>query len=174
MLCLMVSHLLTSKPMTKFTFLIAILSLLFSCKSKSGNVKFHFTTTEAFGYLNDSATFKVHASLTNSSSDTVYFYTTTCDGEKYSLQCDTAKFRLFPNIICNTTYPKIAKIAPNDTYSFVSIFLNRANESSIKLGFDFYEMDRFFDLSSKDWESIHNRPSRSKDIIWAPEQIIAL
>lgn len=117
---------------------------------------------------------EIKATLFNDNVDTVYFLSTTCEGAQYSLHYDTAKFTLTPSIVCNASYPKIIKIAPKGLYDFKAHFKNNSKETKIKLGFDFYSVDKAFDLKNKNLRelNIFNRPENKQTIIWADEKTI--
>jgi hypothetical protein len=111
--------------------------------------------------------FGIEGILYNNTSDTLYFLTTTCDGMQYSLQFDSDKFSLAPTIICNATFDKIEKIAPKSQFHFSANLINKTKEKMIRLGYDFYEVDRRFKLSKNERRNIHNRPFFEKNVIWA-------
>lgn len=116
------------------------------------------------------ATFLIHATLYNNHTDTAYFLSTTCEGEQYSLRYDTSKFELTPSIVCNITHPKIIKIAPKEQHSFSTYFRSKNVANNIKLGFDFYAVDRSFKLEDAKQIKIYNRPPEQQNIIWADEK----
>jgi hypothetical protein len=112
-------------------------------------------------------TFGIEGTLYNNTSDTLYFLTTTCDGMQYSLQFDSDKFSLAPSIACNATFDKIEKIAPKSQFHFSVNFINKTKQKMIRLGYDFYEVDRRFKLSQNERIDIHNRSFFERNIIWA-------
>lgn len=120
------------------------------------------------------ATLVIDASLCNYNEDTVCFLSSTCDGEQYSLRYDTSKFTLTPYPLCNASWPIMIKIAPGKQHSFQAHFRCHGNESKIKLGFDFYSVDKSFNLTNKKLGdlNIFNRPKAKQTIIWAEEQTI--
>jgi hypothetical protein len=65
---------------------------------------------------------EIKATLYNDNVDTVYFLTSSCDGEQYSLRYDTTKFELTPFMECNVSFTRLGKIAPKGRYYFQSIF----------------------------------------------------
>lgn len=135
------------------------------------NIRFDFST----GRINTfQETIEIKASLFNDNIDTIYFLSSTCDGEQYSLRYDTAKFLLTPFINCNASYPIIIKIAPKSQHDFQAHFRCRNAETKIKLGFDFYLVDKSFNLTSKNLENINifNRPKDKQIIVWADEKTI--
>jgi len=134
-------------------------------------IRFDFTAKsnkDSFPYL------EINASIYNDNQDTVYFLTTSCFGEIYSIKYDTAKFDLQPLLTCNASFPTIEKIAPNGRFDFQAYFRCKAKINNIKLGFDFYAVDKSFDLKSIDENifQIHNRPDSDLNIIWAEEKSI--
>jgi hypothetical protein len=181
----------TTSKMTNFFLYLLILTLGLSCNSSGKesttisqiirtdnagvkphkNIRFDFSV----GRIN---TFKesieIKATLFNQNTDTVYFLSTTCDGEQYSLRYDTTKFVLTPFINCNARFPSIIKIAPNEKYDFIAHFRCSSKETKIKLGFDFYSVKKSFDVTTKNLEAltIFNRPKDKQTIIWAEEKTI--
>ncbi|MDR1761270.1 MAG: hypothetical protein LBR55_02350 [Bacteroidales bacterium] len=135
--------------MKKQTLFIIIVTLGFSCSfnkqenQTEQNIYFDFTAQRIDTYW-----ITIKASLFNDNADTVYFLSATCDGEQYSLQYDTAKFALTPFISCNASCPQIIKIAPKGQHDFEARFRSSSKETKIKLGFDFYSVDKTFDLTN--------------------------
>jgi hypothetical protein len=135
------------------------------------NIRFDFSA----GRINTfKETIEIKATLYNDNADTVYFLSSTCDGEQYSLRYNTAKFMLTPFLNCNASYPKIIKIAPNGQHDFQAHFRYNSMETRIKLGFDFYSVDKSFNLTYKNLGDINifNRPDDKQTIIWADEKTI--
>jgi hypothetical protein len=114
---------------------------------------------------------EVNATLYNEKTDTIFFLTTSCDGGEEWLSYDTTKFVLTPFWACQGTYLIIEKIAPNGQYKFKAHFENKAQSSTIKLGFDFYKVDKNFDLEKAD-SNIPYDKQREKNIIWSDEKQI--
>ena len=135
------------------------------------NIRFDFTAERLNTFKE---TIEIKASLFNDNTDTVYFLSSSCDGEEYSLRYDTAKFVLTPFINCNASYPRLMKIAPKGQYDFQAHFRFGSKETNIKLGFDFYSVDKSFDLTNKNLGEINifNRPKDKQIIIWANEKTI--
>ena len=135
------------------------------------NIRFDFSA----GRIN---TFKesieIKATLYNDNADTVYFLSSSCDGEQYSLRYDKAKFVLTPFMNCNGSYPRLMKIAPKGQYDFQAHFRCSSNETKIKLGFDFYSVDKSFDVTNKHLGEINifNRPNDEQTIIWTDQKTI--
>jgi tetratricopeptide (TPR) repeat protein len=122
---------------------------------------------------------EIKASLFNDNSDTAYFFSTTCGGEIYSLRYDTAQFERpcyseFGLIIeCCGSMPIIIKIIPKGRHDFGVLFKNIGNENKMKLGFDFYSVDKSFDLTKiKNANAIYRRPNKEQTIIWADEKTV--
>ena len=135
------------------------------------NIRFDFSA----GRINTfQETIEIKASLFNDNADTVYFLSYSCDGEQYSLRYDTAKFVLTPFLVCNASYPRLMKIAPKGQYDFQAHFGCSSKETKIKLGFDFYSVNKSFDLTNKNLGNINifNRPKDMQTIIWADEKTI--
>jgi hypothetical protein len=133
------------------------------------NIRFDFTV----GRINTfKETIEIKASLLNDNTDTAYFLSSSCEGEKYSLRYDTAKFVLTPFINCNASFPRRMKIAPKGRYDFQAHFKCSSTERKIKLGFDFYSASKSFDLKKITLDDIHKRPENAQTIIWADEKTI--
>ena len=114
---------------------------------------------------------KINASLLNRNSDTVYFLTSSCDGLQYSLQYDSSKFTLAPFLNCEFSRKIIAKIAPHDKLNFVTYFSN-IKSTTIQLGFDFYKVDKLFDVKNISLFNIHYRAPKDKTVIWAKAKAV--
>jgi hypothetical protein len=135
------------------------------------NIRFDFSA----GRINTfQETIEIKASLFNDNIDTVFFLSSTCDGEQYSLRYDTAKFVLTPFMNCNASFPRLMKIAPKGQYDFQAHFSCSSKETKVRLGFDFYSVDKSFDLTNKNLGNINifNRPKDMQTIIWADEKTI--
>jgi len=113
----------------------------------------------------------VNAQLINTGKDTVYFLTESCLGDLYFFEYDTAQFSAVPKILCNTSWPLMHKIPPASVYSFESAFQRKVSSKKIKLGFDFYKVDRDFPVKNMNPGSVH-RPNNEKTILWAEEKDI--
>lgn len=112
-------------------------------------------------------TIEIRGSLYNDNIDAVYFPTTTCLGEQYSLRYDTAKFNLV-SIDCNVSYPKLVKISPKAKYDFRILLERKSTESKIRLGFDFYAVDKSFNIKHKSFSNLNifDRPKNKQTVIW--------
>jgi hypothetical protein len=135
------------------------------------NIRFDFSSVRINTFQE---TIEIKASLFNDNIDTVYFLSSTCDGEQYSLRYDTAKFVLTPFKNCNASFPRLMKIAPKGQYDFQAYFSCSSKEAKVKLGFDLYSVDESFDLKNKNlgYINIFNRPKDKQTIIWADEKTI--
>ena len=180
--------------MTRQILILIILTLGLSCNSGGQENKSELTATGSdrtetkvkqnirfdfsVGRVNTfQETIEIKASLFNDNADTVYFLSSSCNGEQYSLRYDTSKFVLTPFMNCNASYPRIIKIAPKGQYDFQAHFRcssSSSKETKIKLGFDFYSVDKSFDLTSKNLGDINifNRPKDKQTILWADEKAI--
>jgi len=117
-------------------------------------------------------TIEIKATIFNNSIDTIYFLTSTCEGEQYSLRYDTAKFILTPFMNCNASYPRLQKLLPKGQHDFIAHFRFKDKETEIKLGFDFYPIAKSIDLSKIGLGDIHNRPTKDQNVLWADEKKI--
>jgi hypothetical protein len=133
------------------------------------NIRFDFSAERM---KTSKETIEIKASLFNDNADTVYFLSSSCFGEQYSLCYDTAKFELTPFVLCNASFPRIMKIAPNGQYDFQAHFRCFSKETKIKLGFDFYTVDKSFDMDKITLTDIHGRQKKAQTIIWADEKTI--
>lgn len=168
-----------------------LLALLFSCNIDSNNhqhrkysqnilenranpinnVRLDFTAHKKKDF-ND--IIEVNAVLFNDNIDTVYFLSSSCFGEQYSIQYDTSKFILNPLTHCQMSIPIIRKIAPKSKHIFQGHFKSVKKETKIKLGFDLYTVNENFILNNRILSeiNIHNRPEDEQNIIWAEEKLI--
>jgi len=119
-------------------------------------------------------TIEIKAIIYNDNIDTAYFLTSTCDGEQYSLRYDTAKFELTPLMNCNASFPRVVKIAPKGQHDFQAHFRCSSSETKIKMGFDFYSVDKLIDLTNKNLGNLNifNRQQNKQTIIWADNATI--
>jgi hypothetical protein len=142
-----------------------------SAFSISENMRFDFTAKRINNY---GESIEVVGSLINENADTVYFLSTTCDGEQYSLQFDTTQFELTPFLLCNASFPKVIEIPPHGHYDFTVHFRADSHETKIKLGFDFYSVDKSFRIINQNWRgiTIFNRSKEQQNILWAEEKTI--
>jgi len=132
-------------------------------KNSSDNVRFDF---KASNMVNFKETIEINATLFNDNLDTIYFMTSSCDGMQYSLEYDTTKFDLTPFMHCNVSYPMIGKIPPNGKLDFDAHFRFKEKATSIKLGFDFYRIDKSFDLRKIKLHDVYYRPDNVKIVLW--------
>jgi hypothetical protein len=135
------------------------------------NILFAFTVKR----INASGeTIEINGSLLNNNIDTVNFLSSSCNGEQYSLRYDTSKFVLSPFYDCNASFTRLIKIAPKEKYDFKVQMRCLSKETKIKLGFDFYSVDKSFNLTNKKLGDINifNRPEDKQTIIWADEMVI--
>lgn len=167
--------------------LILFLTILFSCNFKTlenksiqisvDSIKAEVTKNIRFDFIaarinTFKETIEITAALYNDNADTVYFLSSTCDGEQYSLRFDTSTFTLTPLLNCNASFPIRIKIAPKGKYTFTAHFRCSSQETKIKLGFDFYPVGKSVDLKNKHLADIYNRPADKQTIIWAEEKTI--
>jgi len=129
-----------------------------------GNVRFDFKASRLVKFKN---TIEIQATLFNDNTDTVYFLTSTCDGMQYSLEYDSTKLILTPFFNCNANYPMIGKIPPNGKTDFDAHFRVNEKMTSIRLGFDFYQVDKSFDIKKIELHDVYYSPGRAKNMLWA-------
>ena len=132
----------------------------------SSKVRFEFETEKIDPSEFFFASIKINASLINDSEDTVFFLTTTCYGEQYSLQYDTSYFDIINLVFCNVNNPETQSIAPKKKHTFSTYLKNKKDTSVIKLGFDFYQVKRNLDMKEIFTTNIHHRLDENKSIIW--------
>lgn len=135
-----------------------------SVLSSSDNVRFDFKATNMVKFKK---TIEINATLFNDNSDTIYFLTSSCDGTQYSLEYDTTKLFLTPVMNCNASFPMIGEIPPKGKLNFDAHFSFKEKVTSIKLGFDFYRIDKSFDLTKIELHDVYHRPGNIKNIKWA-------
>ena len=153
------------------TFICLAVGLLFSLAGKSqlvkhDNIKFDFRAEKLSKYKE---TIKIYGTLFNLNKDTVYLLTTSCNGIEYCLQYDSTKFLSQAFLLCNASWPIVAKIPPNDKLEFTAHFkvLDKSNE--IKIGFSLYEVEGSFDPNDPklSLHSVYELNRKHKNIIWA-------
>lgn len=171
----------TTLKMTRPILFLLILTLGLSCSSgrqegrvetkAKEDIRFDFSAGRTNTFQES---IEVNATLFNDSADTIYFLSSSCDGEQYSLLYDTAKFELTPYLYCNVTYPAIMKIEPKGKHDFQAHFRCSSTETKIKLGFDFFSVDKSFDLTDKCIGdiTIFDRQKDLQKLIWADEKSI--
>lgn len=128
------------------------------------HIRFAFT---AEGASSIDETIEIKASLYNDNADTLYFLSSSCQGEQYSLRFDTTQLVLTPFVNCNASYPTILKIEPNGQHDFHAHFRGKGDVSNFKLGFDLYLADESIDLNETKLADIHGRNDRGQMVIWA-------
>lgn len=133
---------------------------------KNDKISFDFSVIKDKSFQNK---FEIKAKLYNKTSDTIYFLSSTCDGEQYSLKFDSLKIEIEPFMYCNASFPKVLKIAPKDEYNFKT-YLN-CKDSIIKLGFDFYQVDKNFNIANTSLSKIHNRNKKDQNIHWSEKSL---
>lgn len=120
-------------------------------------------------------TVEILGSIINPGEDTVYFLTTSCDGEQYSIVFDTTHFTLTPTLFYNFSLPQIGKIAPKSNFNFMARFHCSSSQSKMKLGFDICLIDKSYTtMRQEEWNKIRifNRPPENQFILWAEEKEI--
>jgi hypothetical protein len=78
---------------------------------------------------------------------------------------------LTPFLNCNASFPSIEKISPKEHFDFKAHFKYKTKESKISLGFDFYKIDKSFDLNKIKLHDIYYRPDKDKNIKWTDKPI---
>lgn len=177
--------------MNKYPFLIIVLFALIACNNTSqpkepetpklinpyekdnnnpaGNVSFDYTATRLD---KSNHMIEIKASLVNDNNDTLYFITTSCNGEQYSLVFDTLKYRVEPLVECNAVVPIIKRIPPKGRFTFQAKLKTTALDEKIRLGFDLFKAERGTSFSERSFNEIHNRSVDLKNIIWTDERLI--
>jgi hypothetical protein len=145
----------------------------FTAKYLTGNgkPKFDSLINVDLSFLKYDSLIEVNASLFNDNFDTVYFLHSSCDGTQFLLQYDSTKFTLSPIMYCNASWVVAEKIAPKSKFNFRGYFKNKARATNINLCFDFYRVDKSFDVSKMKLRDIH-RTRSDQNLICASEKII--
>jgi hypothetical protein len=150
-------------------------NIRFDFTSKYLNGQYEFKSDSLIaadaGLLNFDSLIEINASLYNDNLDTVYFLHSTCDGTQFLLQYDSTKFMLSPIMSCNASWVVSEKIAPKAKFKFRGYFKNKARGTNINLCFDFYRIDKSFDVSKMKLKDIHRTTSK-QNLICASEKII--
>lgn len=133
---------------------------------KHDNIKFDFRAERLPEFKE---TIKIYGTLFNPNKDTVYLLTTSCNGIEYCLQYDSTKFQSYPFILCNASWPIVARIPPKNKLEFIAHLkaLDKSNE--IKLGFSLYEVESSFDPNDPKLTlgNVYELNRRHKNIFWA-------
>lgn len=118
---------------------------------------------------------EVNASIYNEYLDTAFFLSSSCDGIIYSLRYDTTEMDIIPQILCNASFPIILAIPPKEKIDFTFFLGFKKQIYSLKLGIDYYSVDKSFKLKEHpeiDLTEIHSRPKNEQVLIWGDEKII--
>jgi hypothetical protein len=91
----------------------------------------------------------LNCSLYNTSRDTVYALSISCNGMQYQLQYDSAILQLNPSPLCNASWPIIIKIPPKEKVDFMAYFKVINKDKEIKLGYNLYETEKAFVLNNQ-------------------------
>ena len=140
--------------------------------AKTENLVFDFSAQRINTYKE---TVEILGSIINPGEDTVYFLTTSCEGEQYSLVFDTTLLALTPTLFCNFSMPQIGKIAPKSNFNFMARFHCSSFQSKMKLGFDICLIDKSYTtMRREELDKIRkfNRPPENQYILWAEEKEI--
>jgi hypothetical protein len=141
---------------------------------KIENIQFDFSAKQIKSKKNiyvPDGTIEINATLLNNNKDTTYFLSSSGNGDQYCLKYDTSNFNLTPLIVGNASFPVVQRIAPKGHYNFQAHFNSHNNQTKIKLGFDFYLVDKSFDINNKHL-TIIKRPQNKQTILWAVEKTI--
>ena len=130
------------------------------------NIKFDFQVIRP---TDKAETIEVKGTLYNPNLDAIYFLTGSCDAMYMSLKYDTSKFRNTHPLMCNINLPIIARIEPSNKIDFTTEFQLKGQYSKIKLGFDFFEVDKSFNIETlpKKELNIFRRKEKDQNILWA-------
>jgi hypothetical protein len=135
-------------------------------------IHFIYTASKINSYKGE---LEVNASLYNDYLDTAFFLSSSCDGIIYSLRYDTTEMDIIPQILCNASFPIILAIPPKEKIDFTFFFGFKKQISSLKLGIDYYSVDKSFKLKEHpeiDLSEILYRPKYEQVVIWGDEKTI--
>lgn len=138
----------------------------------SKKITFSYTVSKIESYKGE---LEVNASLYNDYLDTAFFLSSSCDGIMYSLRYDTTEMDIIPQILCNASFPIILAIPPKEKIDFTFYFGFKKQISSLKLGIDYYSVDKSFKRKEHpeiDLTKIHYRPKNEQVVIWGDEKMI--
>lgn len=135
-------------------------------KQEQKSFIFDFTATQSENEL------KIEAFLENKGNETVYLLTTTCEGEQYSIKFDSTQLDLAPKILCNASFPKLDSILPKQKHYFTTYFWTKTKVEKLKLGFDFFQVEKEYKIPKNININIFNRPENEQNIIWSEEKKI--
>ena len=84
--------------------------------------------------------------LSNSSPDTIYFLSSSCDGHTDNLKYEASEWSDF-RLLCNVNYPEVCTLPPYEKIHFEVNLYPKAIENSkkIRLGYHFYPLPKNID-----------------------------
>lgn len=135
----------------------------------SGHISFDYT---AIRLDKQKDIIEVKASLVNQLTDTVYYLSTSCNGDQYSLIIDTMKYSVVPLTECAEIVPVLKKIPPMGRYTFNAKLKANTIDEKIRLGFDLFKAEKGTALSGLTFNNIHRRSMNDKNILWTDERLI--
>mgnify|MGYP000660448604 CR=1 FL=1 len=113
--------------------------------------------------------YTITARIFNDKTDTVYFISSTCNGEADLIEFNTNQCLLMNQVSCYVNSPIILSIPPRSHHRFGKIRLKKLSET-VKLGFNFYEVNKYFKLSTNSLAENLTMTDVEKSIIWAKEK----
>jgi hypothetical protein len=132
----------------------------------TGPVRFDFTASRL---VDQPDIVEVKGWLINDLSDTVYYITTSCNGEQNSLVLDTIKYSVVPLWDCEVDEAIIKAIPPLGQYTFEAKLRSTSTEERIRVGFDFFRTERGTAVDGMTYDRIHGNSSKN-NILWAEER----
>lgn len=121
----------------------------------------------------DKGDLEIEARLLNLTSDTVFFLSGTCEYYIYSVEMEFTDYVLMPQVFCNSTSPIVLNIAPGGHFSFMLYLDENVERDSLKLGFDFMEVQGSTIADQFQINQIGNRSEEAKKILWSDKVKIA-
>jgi hypothetical protein len=78
--------------------------------------------------------YQLHCTITNRSSDSIFFLSRTCDGMQYNLILDSLDLAFRPMLLCIMSSPEIITIPGGCSWSFSGYVMRLSENSEIQLG----------------------------------------
>jgi hypothetical protein len=132
----------------------------------TGPVRFDFTASRL---IEQPDIIEVKAWLINDLADTVYYVSTSCNGEQYALEFDTVKYTVIPLMDCDVDTSVVRIIPPLSRHTFEARLRASTKDERIRLGFDFFRTQKGTTVTGMTSDRIYGNDT-DNNILWAEER----